>query len=254
MTQSLKMISLALGAALSMAVGCATAVRLDANFDSDPPGARPVSPPPPTPPNDSLTWTTQRPLTSTVVTEVAGRSVRVQPLPAFIAAPDSRQLIVIASTEGLSTSPPARVRGRLGLRLVGLGTVLVAFQPKQGGRLGDLVGGIELHNGLGGTGAPAPPGEVHVVRGFRPERIDDIFSLPTGGALGTVPPGTMVSVSFSFDQSAHTFSAGAPGAAQSIPYSLPSASPFEQILIYVWLQNPTSSTRASIDDVFVEEY
>ena len=201
--------------ALLAAVGCATTVRLDAKFDSDPLGARPVQAPSPTPPNDQLTWTSQKPLSSTVVVDpVGGRWVRVAPLPPFVASPDPRQLVLIASTDTLTTSPPAKIRGSLRLRLDNLGVVALAFQPMQGARLGDFIGGIELANLLGPSGRPTA-GSVNILPGFALNRVDDIFPFSTGGTLGTVPVGTAISISWSIDQVARTFSASIAGGARA---------------------------------------
>jgi hypothetical protein len=244
--------------ALLAAVGCATTVRLDANFDSDPLGARPVQAPSPTPPNDQLTWTSQKPLSSTVVVDpIGGRWVQVAPLPPFVASPDPRQLVLIASTDSLTTSPPAKIRGSLRLRLDNLGVVALTFQPMQGARLGDFIGGIELANLLGPSGHPAPPGSVNILPGFALNRVDDIFPFSTGGTLGTVPVGTPISISWSIDQVARTFSASIAGGTPqtvALPPAGAGAGPFQSLNVYVWMQKPTSSTAVFIDDLFAEEF
>lgn len=247
---------LTLGAALSVVGACATTARLDAKFDSDPLSARPVSAPPPTPPNDQLTWTTQKPLTSTVVADPGGgRMVRIAPLPAFTASPELRQLALLASTEPLTTSPPAQVRGSLRVRLDGPGIVLITFQPVQGSANEDYVAGIEVGNFIGPSSSPGLRGTVSLLRGFAVAKLNDIFGLPSVGTMGNPAPGSFVNISWSIDQSGRTFSASiAGGTPQTTTFPLPSTAPVDQLRIELWMQKPTSATAAFVDDLFVEEY
>lgn len=242
--------------ALLVAAGCTTTPRMDARFDADTVGVRPSQAPAPTPPNDQLTWTTQRPVSSIVVADPAGgRRVRVVPLPAFVAAPDLRHLVLLATTEPLTVSPPANIRGSLKLRLDGLGVVLVGLQPLQGSSSPDFIGGFELAN----FATPNPSGSAHVVRGFSHARTDDIFALPSAGTMAGYRAGDTISISWSIDQASRTFSASAAGgASHSITFPAVSAgaatTPIKQLNLSIWLQKPIGSTAAFIDDLFVEEY
>jgi hypothetical protein len=184
-----------------------------------------------------------------------GAWVQVVPLQPFIASPDPRQLVLIASTEALTTSPPAKLRGSVRLRIDDLGVVAILVQPIQNGQLRDYIGGIQLTNALGATGAPRPPGSAEVLTGFALERVNDIFPFTGGGILGTVPAGSAVSISWSIDQTASTFSASIEsGATKAVRFAPASSSPFEGLHIYFWMQKPTSASAVFIDDLFVEEY
>jgi hypothetical protein len=139
--------------------------------------------------------------------------------------------------------------------LVGLGTVALSFQPIQSSRLGDHIGGIELSNVLAGTGAPNPPGSIVILRGFAQARVDDPFSLPSGGSIGSVPVGTTISVSWSIDQAARELSASATGGVpRTVTFPPTPTTPFERLNIYFWMQRPTAGTALFIDDLYAEEF
>jgi hypothetical protein len=245
-------------AAALPALGCATAGRLNANFDADVVGSAPPSQSPaPTPPADQLTWTTRAPLTSTVVADPRGGNwVRVVPQPRFLADSDPRRLVLIASTEPLQTASPTKLRGRLRLGLSGLGIVAVVLQPTQGGRPGDFLGGLELGNFLGTTATQSSmSSSIDILRSFPPTRIDDSVGLPGAGNLATPVPGATLLVSWSIDQSAGTFSAGAEGGTtQTVPFVLAQGTSIERVDVFVWMQKPSATTALFIDDLFAEEF
>ncbi len=204
-----------------------------------------------------MTWATQKPLTSTVVVDPRGGNwVRVVALPPFLADPDPRQLVLIASTEALQTAAPTKLRGRLRLGLSGQGVVAVVLQPKQGGALGDYLGGLEFGNFLGTTTTQSSMvSSIDILRPFPLARIDDLISLPGAGNLATPVPGTPLLISWSIDQSAGTFSAGVEGGTtRTVPFTLAKATPLQAVNIYLWFQKPTSATVLFIDDLFAEEY
>lgn len=246
----------ALALLASCSCGCSTTPRLEANFDSDPLGSPSLQFPPPTPPNDQLTWTTQRPVNSVVATNPAGgRWVRITPLPAFLASPDDRQFVLLATTEPLTTTPPANIRGSLKLRLDGLGVVLVGLEPMQGTSTPGLIGGFELAN----FATPSPSGQFYAVRAFNHARIDNISPLPSAGLIAGYRAGDTLDISWSIDQASHTFSIlAAGGATQSITFPVTSAgvatTPIRQLGLWMWLQKPSGNTAAFIDDLRIEEY
>lgn len=248
----------ATAATLLLAAGCATTVRLNANFDADPVGAPPATSPPPTPPNDVLSWTVSQQVTSTVVANPAGgRWLRITPNPAFLSDPDSRKRALIAATEALTTSPPANVRGHLRLNLMGTGTVYLGLQLTQGAQRSDFIGGIAV----GSYPVPNPPlGQAYLLGEFTLARIEtDIYGLPSRGKLADYAPGTLVSIHWSIDQASRTFSASVNGGtAQSGTFAAVSGgvttTPMQQLSLYVWLEKPTSSTAVFIDDLHVEEF
>ena len=92
-------------AALFVLSGCTTTTiaRLDDTFDADAAGSPPSVYPPPSPPNDVLSWTTLQQVTSTVVGAPAGGSwLRITPTQAFLASPESRKRALITNGASLT--------------------------------------------------------------------------------------------------------------------------------------------------------
>jgi hypothetical protein len=228
----------ALSAMLATSIGCATTVRMDANFNSDTVGALPSGAPPPNPPADALTWTVRQPLTSRVVTDPAGgRFVRVLPLPPFAASPDESHLALIATTEPLTAKTAI---------------IVIGFQPTPSDAQGTFIAGIELGNFLGRTGAPPPDGLISMLGPFVQPSGNARFSVASAGTLGSAKKGSMIRIAWIIDQPAGTFSASAEnGASVSIPLPL---RPIEQLRIYVWMEQPQATTAFTLDDLFAEEF
>jgi hypothetical protein len=242
----------ALSATLA-STGCATTVRMDANFDSDTVGALPSGAPPPTPPADGLTWTVRQPLTSTVVMDPAGgNSVRVMPLPPFVVSPDEAHLALIATTEPLTAKPPRKLRGSMRLGLSQLGRIIIGFEPTPSDAQGSLIAGIELGNFLGKTRAAPPDGQIDLLRSFVLPPGNALLVVSSAGNIGSVKSGALTRISWIIDQAAGSFSAsGENGATAS--FQLPPR-PIEQLRIYVWMEQPQSGTALIIDDLFAEEF
>jgi hypothetical protein len=233
--------------------GCSTTPRLNVNFDADGFGSPPSASPLPNPPLDVLSWTVTQQVTSTVVPDPAGGGwLRITPSPGFIASPEMRKRAIIATSERFTTSPPAKIRGSLRLRIDGGGTVTVAFRPLQGSQFSDFIGGIQLAN------FGVNQGQAHIVHGFSQTRSEDIYWLPTGGKIADYQPGTVVKIFWSIDQDSRTFHAGAGGPSPSTNFTSVSAgvatTPIQQLSLWVWLERPSFNTAIFIDDLLAEEY
>ena len=201
-----------------------------------------------------LSWTVTQQLTSTVVANPdGGRWLRIAPDAAFVASPDARKRALIASTEKLTTSPPANVRGHLRVRLIGRGLVSIGLQGAQGS---DILGGFAV----GSYALPTPPrGEVILLGQFSVDRAEnDLFGIPSRGKLGPYEPGTLISIHWSIDQASRTFSASMDGGtSQSTTFAATSGgvatTPLPQLSLYVWLERPSSDTAVFLDELHVEE-
>jgi hypothetical protein len=246
-------------AALFVLSGCTTTTiaRLDDMFDADTSGSPPSVNPPPSPPNDVLSWTTLEQVTSTVVGAPGGGLwLRITPTQAFVASPDLRKRAIIATSDTFTTSPPANIRGHLRLRLDGLGVVTIGLRPLQGPQFSDFICGIELANFAVRGG---PRGEAHVLYGFPLTRIDDIYPLPTSGKMADYQAGTVIDINWSIDQASRTFAASVSGGpSQSTTFPAQSAgvatTPIQKLSFWVWLQKPSSNTAVFIDNLYAEEY
>ncbi len=238
---------------LLLTAGCASNVRMDTRFDADALGT-PSSTPAPSPPADVLSWTVTQQLTSTVEANPAGgRWLHIVPDPTFVASPDARRRALIATTEKLTTSPPATLRGHLRLRLNGRGLVSIGLQGAQGS---DILGGFAV----GSYALPNPPrGEVILLGEFSVARIEnDLFGLPSRGKLGPYQPGTLISIHWSIDQASRTFSASMDGGKpQSTTFAATSGgvatTPLPQLGLYVWVERPSADMSVFIDELHVEE-
>ncbi|MCC5929160.1 MAG: hypothetical protein JJU28_07940 [Cyclobacteriaceae bacterium] len=247
----------ALLAAVFLLAGCTRTVvtRLDIGFDADSYG-QPPNFPLPTPPNDQLTATVRQLTTSEVVADRAGgKWLRITPSPQFLAAPDQRRLTTIATAEAFTTNPPAQIRGSLRLRLDGPGTVTIGFRVSQGGNFTDIIGGVQLYKS-----AFSPQGEVHVIPGFRIERIEDIYPLPTiGNRIANYQPGRVININWSIDQSSRILYVGAGGTSESTTFRAVSSNgvattPIQVLSVWVWLEKPSSNTVVFLDRLRAEEY
>lgn len=247
-------LALLLMPSLLLLTGCTATPRLDAKFDTEALGALPSSAPLPTPPNDVLTWRTGF-VTSTVVANSAGDHwVRVQPLPEFTVSPDERRVFLIAVSEPFTVSPPANIRGSVRLRLDSPGTVGIALRPLQGEQTLDFIGGIELSNFL-----PPSGGTVNGLQAFSSARFSDLLGLPSSGQFSPYNSGSVIDINWSLDQGSRTFSASVPGGpVQSNSFPAVSGgvatTPIQRLILQVWMQKPTSSTVAFIDNLRAEEY
>jgi len=240
---------------LVLLMGCTSVTsRLDAKFDTDVLGALPSSAPAPTPPSDLLVWRTGS-VTPTVVARTASdRWVRAVPLPTFIASPDSRQIFLIATTEAFTTSPPANIRGSVRLRLNGLGSIGIGVRSLQSGRPLDFIGGMQLSNFL----LPIPS-EVDALQTFSGTRLSDSIGLPSAGQISGYTSGNVIDINWTIDQASRTFSAsvlGGPSRSNTFPAVSAgvATTPVQQLMLFVWLEKPTSATTAFIDNLSVEEY
>lgn len=239
--------------ALLFLVGCTVIPRLDANFDADPLGVPPTTPAP-TPPDDQLGWRNGF-VTSVVVADPAGgRWVRVTPLPAFISSPDNRQVFLIAVTDRFTTSPAANIRGSVRFRLNTPATVGLGLRPLQGEQTLDFIGGFELSNFL-----PPSGGGINVVHGFKGERLNDPFALPSAGQISGYNPGSVIDINWTLDQASRTFSAsvlGGPSQSTVFPAVSGAAAttPIQRLSIQLWMQRPTNDTVLFIDNLRAEEY
>ncbi len=239
---------------LSLLTGCTTVPRLDAKFEADTLGATPASAPMPTPPNDLLNWRTGFVASTVTADPAGGRWVRALPLPAFTSSPDDRRAFLIAVTEPFTTSPPANIRGSVRLRLDNPGTVGIGLRPLQGEQTLDFIGGVELSNFL-----PRSTGSAHGLQAFSGNRFGDPFGLPSSGPLSGYNSGNVININWSLDQASRTFSAsvlGGPSQSSSFPAVSGSvvATPVQRLLLYVWMQKPSSNTAVFIDNLLVEEY
>jgi hypothetical protein len=243
----------AMGALVSL-TGCNVTQRLDAKFDTDPVGGAPPSAPSPTPPNDVFTWRTGF-VTSTVVANTGGDHwVRVQPLPEFTTSPDDRRVFLMAVTEPFTTSPPANIRGSVRLRLDNPGTVGIGLRPLQGEQTLDYIGGIELSNFL-----PPSGGSVEGLQAFGSARFSDLIGLPSSGQISSYASGSVIDINWTIDQASRTFSAsvlGGPSKSNSFPSvsGAVATTPIQRLILFVWMQKPTSNTVLFIDNVHAEEY
>jgi hypothetical protein len=244
-------------AVLSILWGCATIPRLDDKFDVDALGSPPSTSPSPTPPNDSLSFTVFQQVDSAVVADPAGgRRLRITPTPAFISSPNLRKRAVIITSDSLTTSPPAQIRGHLRLQVDGTGVVIVGFLPIQGAQSPDFISGIQVSSFALPEGLR---GEAYVLYGFAPARIEDPFQLNVSGKIADYQPGTPTDIFWSIDQASRTFSASASGGtSQSATFPAASAgvatTPIQQLSLWVWLQNPSAGTAVFIDNLYAEEY
>jgi hypothetical protein len=247
------MVLLLMGSLFFLA-GCTSTPRLDAKFDADALGTPPPSAPAPTPPNDVLTWRTNFATPTVVASPSGGRWVSFQPLPVFTAAPDDRRVVLIAVSEPFTVSPPANIRGSVRLRLDNPGTIGIGLRPLQGEQTLDFIGGIELSNFL-----PPAGGAAHGLQAFTSARFGDLIGLPGSGQIAPYSSGNVIDINWSLDQSSRTFSVSVPGGAvQSSSFPAVSGAvattPIQRLILYVWMQRPTSGTVAFIDDVHAEEY
>lgn len=240
---------------LFLLIGCDVTPRLDAKFETDQLGVPPSVAPAPSPPNDYLVFR-DRFVTFTVVANSVGEHLlRVQPLPVFTASPDDRRVFLIAGTEQFTTSPPANIRGTVRLRLDNIGTVGIGFRISQGEQtLDDFIGGIELSNFL-----PPSIGSIHGLHAFHYIRLNDPLGLPSSGLISSYNSGNVIDINWSIDQATHIFSAGVSGnPLQSNSFPAVSAgiatTPIQRLILYFWMQTPSSNTVAFIDNLYAEEF
>ncbi|MBF5043530.1 hypothetical protein FGE12_14115 [Aggregicoccus sp. 17bor-14] len=242
---------------LALATGCATTVRLDDTFDADATGAPPAVKPPPTPPDDTVSWTQTQRLKSTVeAAPGGGRWLHITPEPAFVTSPDERRRALLVGSDTLTTSPAPTLRGHLRVRLDGPGTVTFGLQTTQGTQSIDFIGGFAVGNfGL----RQGLAGQLFLVGDFSLARMEgDILPLASRGKIADYTPGTVVDLSWSIDQASRTLSVGANGGtSQSLqfPQGLGGAAttPISRLTLYVWLERPTGQTNVFLDDLRVEE-
>jgi len=244
---------MACAAVLTALSACTVIPRLDMRLDADPLGV-PPSTPMPTPPDDQANWRTGSVAATVVAAPAGGRLVRVAALPAFLAAPDNRQVFLIAVTERFTTSPPANIRGSIRLRLVGLGTVGFALRPLQAEQTLDFIGGFELSNFL-----PPAGGQITLLQGFRDDRLGDPFGFTSSGLIAGYGSGQVVDINWTIDQASRTFAATLPGnPTQSVTFpasSGPTANtPIQRLEVVLWMQKPTTDTVLFVDNVHAEEY
>ena len=233
--------------------GCATTARLDARFDADTVGSPPSTSPPPSPPNDVLSFT------ATFVTPVVvapdpdgGRWLRIVPTPSFLTAPDFRRRAILATSDTFTTNPPREIRGHLRLRVTGAGTVIVGLRPLQGSEFTDFIAGFLV-------GSHPTGGGVYLLPGFTLERVEDnTFSFSPAGRLANYQPGTVIDINWSIDQAARRVAATS-GGRSSHDVSFPNASgavatvPIRQLSVWVWLERPGPDTQLFLDRLFAEE-
>lgn len=237
--------------------------RLDANFDTE--VSLPAIPKP-SPPHDSLnwlrtSWSLLPPqgkaslVSSTIVADPAGGSwVRVLPTAEFFKEPETRELVLIASSEPFTTG--GYISGRLRLRLdqppnLPITTVSIALLPARGNQISDeFIGGVELQ-----------PTAVRLLRGFNVARSKDIVSLPTvGDRLTDYSSGNVVNISWEIDEASRTFTASAGGPSRSMQFPSVDAkgftiTPIEKLYLYIWLQRPGfGGTALFIDNLLAEEW
>jgi hypothetical protein len=241
--------------AIFVLTGCTTIPRLDAKFDTNTLGVTPASSPPPTPPKDVLVWRDQTFFTTTVVANPAsGRWVNIKPLPAFTTSPDGRRVFLIASTEPFTTSPAVNIRGSLQIRLDSLGTVGMGVRLEQGGSPLDYLGGFELSNFLSPT-----PSQLDGLQTFTAARFNDFVSLTSSGRMSGYNPGSVIDINWTIDQASRTFTASVPGgpiASTHYPANFGSiaTTPIQQLMLFFWVDRPTTATSVFIDNLYAEEY
>jgi hypothetical protein len=205
-------------------IGCATTVRLNDPFDSDPLGGLP-----------------------------GGRWVVITPDAGFIAAPDPRHRAAVATSDPFTVSPPASIRGHLRLRLDGPGTVTVGFRPIQGAFMPDFIGGVAL----GSYVAPAP-GQAYLVGPFAQKDLDALSPLASAGRMAPYAPGSVVDINWSIDQAARTLTATVGGGTpQTVGFPPASGgvatTPVSQLSFWIFLEKPTNATRVFVDNLYAEE-
>jgi hypothetical protein len=240
--------------AVALLAGCTPAtVRLDDKFDSDTLGGLPSPVPPPTPPNDSISFRTDFFTTSVVADPAGGRWMRIQPNQAFTSSPDGRRIVMIAASEAFTTSPAVPIRGSMRMRLDGLGIVGMGLRPLQAGQTLDFIGGVQVGNYL----PPAGSG-IDGLRAFNGAQLTSLIGLPSTGHVGGYSPGQVIDINWSIDQASRTFSVTAGGGQPVSGTFAPTSgsvatTPIQQLLVYVWMDKPTSSTQLFIDNVHAEE-
>lgn len=131
----------------------------------------------------------------------------------------------------------------------------MGFRVVQGGIFTDIIGGVQLYKS-----AFSPRGEVFVVPGFRIERIEDIYSLPTrGDRIADYRPGSVIDINWSIDQSSRTLYVGAGGPSESTTFRAVSTNgvattPIQVLSLWVWLEKPSSNTVVFVDRLRAAEY
>jgi len=242
-------------AVFSLLAACTSVTsRLNANFNTDTLGALPASAPAPTPPADLVVWRTASVISTVATRSGQDRWVRVVPQQGFIASPDSRQVFLIATTEGFTTSPPANVRGSLRLRLSGLGTVGVGVRLLQAGRPLDFIGGIQLSNFLSPTAS-----QVDALAMFSGTQLTDSVGPASIGKISGYANGDVIDINWTLDQPSRTFSAsvlGGPQRSNTFPAIMSglATTPVQQLMFFVWLEHPTATTTVFIDNLSAEEF
>ncbi len=240
--------------ALALLAGCTPAtVRLDDKFDTDTPGALPSPTPPPTPPNDSIAFRTDSFTTSVVADPAGGRWVRIQPNQSFTSSPDGRRIVMTAVSEPFTTNPAVPIRGSIRVRLDGLGVVGIGVRPLQAEQTLDFIGGVQVANFVSPAG-----GGIDGLPAFAGSQLTAPISIASTGHINAYSSGVVTDINWSIDQASRTFSVTAVGGSP-VSSKFPASSgslattPIQRLLVYVWMDKPTSGTVLFIDNVHAEE-
>jgi len=230
-----------------------TTARLDDKFDKDPVGSAPSNYPPPSPPNDVLSYTVTQQTVSVVVADPSGGGmVRITPTSDFFIAPDNRKQAMTIATDQFTTMPPANIRGHLKLRLDGTtGIVIIGLQASQSG---NFIGGFHVGNYPVGI-----PGQAVLLNEFSLAQLQSGAPLSNAGSMATFPHGKVLDINWSIDQPSKNLAASVSGGpSQTTTFGALSGgiatTPIQKLVIWVWLEKPSSGTAVFLDNLYVEEY
>jgi hypothetical protein len=231
--------------------GCTNApiARMNSNFNAQPIGV-PQQFPAPSPPNDQFIWLSQQPVSSVVAANPSGGNwVLTVAKPAFLVDPDVRHQFLLASSEPFTTSPPTQMNGQFSVRLVGTGKVDFGIRATRGSAAG-FVGAGEVSTGItgaGGVGIVLTPGVIDNLAAFSTRDFPVI-------GIATYNPGQVLQVFYSIDQASRTinFAVGG-GASGSRSTNYGFSGPIAQLELWLFLRQPTSSTKVFVNEVKMNE-
>jgi hypothetical protein len=238
--------------AFSLIMGaCTTAPipRMDSNFNAQAIGV-PQQFPAPSPPSDQFIWLTQQPVSSVVAANPSGGNwVLTVAKSAFVVDPDVRHQFLLASSEPFTTNPPPQMNGQFSIRLMGTGSVGFGVRATRGSAA-SFVGAGELSafiNGAGSVGMVAAPAVIDNLAAF------STSGFPTRG-FATYSPGQVALFLYSIDQASRTIHLSVGGGASgsdSTNYTF--AGPIGQLELWLFLRQPTSSTKVFVNEVKMSE-
>ncbi len=247
-------ISLMLFSLVLLLNSCNTEYRLKEDFDAENLNAIPLQSPAPTPPLDNTLWTQQFLVPKITVRPEGGKWVSVQPRQNYVGRNYAQALSAFSD---YFKSNGKNIRGRMTIRLIGSGHVVVGFQALQNANFqGSPLGGYSIRNDITSDIAYLNSNQLSsVLEGqqyFGPQGF--------GMFLAPYTQGKTVELAWSIDQTSRVMSLSVRPGNENNQVVFPSTTregisntPLKRIYLTITVIDFTTSTTMFVDDLSIEE-